>query len=88
MADNGFGWHLRSAPPTSDEFVAAQKKFYLHTIEQFGPERCMFESNFPVDKLSISYSVVWNGFKKIVSDFSEDEKGLLFNDTATRVYRL
>ena len=88
MADNGFGWHLRSTPPTSDEFVAAQKKFYLHTIEKFGPQRCMFESNFPVDKLSISYPTVWNGFKKIVADFSEDEKELMFNGTASRVYRL
>ncbi len=88
MPDNGFGWDQNESPPTSDEFVAAQKRYYLHTIECFGPERCMFESNFPVDKLSISYHVLWNGMKKIVADFSEDEKHAMFYGTAARVYRL
>ena len=88
MPDNGFGWHLRAAPPTSDEFVAVQKRYYLHTIECFGPDRCMFESNFPVDKYSISYQVLWNGLKKIAQDFSEDEKDAMFSGTASRVYRL
>jgi len=88
MPDNGYGWHMRAVPPTSDEFVEAQKRYYLHTIECFGPERCMFESNFPVDRLSISYHVVWNAFKKIVADFSEDEKNMMFSGTATKVYKL
>ena len=88
MPNNGFGWHLRAVPPTSDEFVNAQEKYYLHAIECFGPNRCMFESNFPVDGLSISYHVVWNGFKKIVADFSEEEKDMMFSSTATRVYNL
>jgi len=88
MPDNGFGWHLRATPPSSDEFVEAQKRYYLHTIECFGPDRCMFESNFPVDKYSISYQVLWNGLKKIVLDFSEDEKNAMFSGTATRVYQL
>jgi L-fuconolactonase len=88
MPDNGFGWMGRDLPPSSDEFVAAQSHYYLHMIDCFGPERCMFESNFPVDKMSISYPVLWNGFKKIVHDFSEDEKDSLFRGTATRIYRL
>jgi predicted TIM-barrel fold metal-dependent hydrolase len=88
MPDNGFGWHLRSVPPTSDEFVNAQKEYYLHTIDCFGTNRCMFESNYPVDRLSISYHVLWNGFKKIVAEFSEDEKDMMFSGTATRVYSL
>ncbi len=88
MPDNGFGWHTRATPPTSDEFVAAQRPYYLHTIECFGPERCMFESNFPVDKLSIAYPVMYNGMKKIVSDFSDAEKDAMFRGTARRVYRL
>ena len=88
MPNNGFGWHLRAVPPTSDEFVNAQEKYYLHAIECFGPNRCMFESNFPVDGLSISYHVVWNGFKKIVADFSEEEKDMMFSSTANRVYNL
>lgn len=88
MPDNGFGWDKRPVPPASDEFVAAQKRYYLHTIECFGPHRCMFESNFPVDKNSISYAVLWNGLKKIVADFSEDEKTAMFRGTAEKVYRL
>ncbi|MCP4006887.1 MAG: amidohydrolase family protein [bacterium] len=88
MPDNGFGWFGRDKPPSSDEFVAAQSRYYLHMIECFGPDRCMFESNFPVDRASISYPVLWNGLKKIVSDFSEDEKNALFSGTATRIYRL
>ena len=87
MPDNGFGWDKRATPATSDEFVKAQRKYYLHTIDCFGPERCMFESNFPVDKLSISYHVLWNGMKKIVADFTEDEKHAMFYGNATRVYR-
>lgn len=86
--DNGFGWHEAARPATSDDLVAAQRRYYLYTIECFGVNRCMFESNFPVDKMSISYAVLWNAFKKIVADFSEDEKRALFFDTATKVYRL
>ncbi len=88
MPDNGFGWNTRETPATSDEFVAAQKRYYLHTIESFGPDRCMMESNFPVDKLSVSYHVLYNGLKKIVADFSEDEKNAMFYGTAARVYSI
>ena len=88
MPNNGFGWHQQPRPPTSDEFVEAQRRYYLHTIECFGPSRCMFESNFPVDRRSLSYHVVWNGFKKMVGDFSEDEKNAMFSGTAKRVYQL
>jgi L-fuconolactonase len=88
MPDNGFGWHEADKPATSDELVDFQKRYYLHTIECFGVNRCMFESNFPVDRLSISYAVLWNAFKKMVTDFSEDEKHALFYGTAKKVYRL
>ncbi len=88
MPDNGFGWHEAERPVSSDELVAAQKKYYLHTIDCFGPERCMFESNFPVDRLSINYHCLWNGFKKMVSDFSESDKHALFYGTAEKVYSL
>ncbi|MEX1197687.1 MAG: amidohydrolase family protein [Pseudohongiellaceae bacterium] len=88
MPDNGFGWDGSPVPPDSDEFVRRQKKYYLHAIECFGPERCMFESNFPVDRLSMNYTTVWNGFKKMVADFSESEKEALFRGTAEKVYGL
>ena len=54
----------------------------------FGAERCMFESNFPVDKRSISYPVLWNGFKKVVEDFSTEEKEYLFYKPAAEFYSL
>lgn len=88
MPDNGFGWNEAERPPTSDEFVAAQGPYYLHAIECFGPDRCMFESNFPVDRLSLSYRVLWNALKKIAAPFSIDERDAMFSGTATRVYRL
>ena len=88
MPDNGFGWHTASRPPTSDEFVEAQARWYHHTIECFGAERCMFESNFPVDRFSLSYSVLWNALKKIASQYSEAEQSAMFAGTARRVYGL
>ncbi len=88
MKVNGFGWHQRAKPPTSDELVDATARYYEFCIDTFGAERCMFESNFPVDKESCSYAVLWNAFKKLASARSDAEKSALFHDTATRVYRL
>ncbi len=88
MPVNGFDWHKQEKPPTSPELAAAQKPYYLHCLEEFGIERCMFESNFPVDRVSCSYTVLWNVFKRITSSFSADEKAALFHDNAVRVYRL
>ncbi len=88
MPDNGFGWDRAPAPPTSDAFVAAQERYYLHAIDAFGPDRCMFESNFPVDKRSLSYPVLYNGLKKIAARFTGEEQEAMFRGTATRVYRL
>ena len=62
---------------------------YIGTcIELFGAGRCMFESNFPVDKMGLPYRTLWNGFKRITEAASEDEKQALFSGTARRVYRL
>jgi L-fuconolactonase len=88
MVVNGYGWHERERPPTSDELLDANATWYRYTIEQFGPRRCMFESNFPVDRLSCSYTVLWNQFKKLTKGFSVDERTAMFHDTAMRVYRL
>ena len=86
MPINGFGFHKRETPATSDELVAATRDYYLHMIDCFGPDRCMFESNFPVDKQSCSYQVLYNSFKKIAAGCSDAEKAALFHDTAVRVY--
>lgn len=88
MHINGFGWHERDRPASSDEFVAAQRRYYDHAIDCFGPDRCMFESNFPVDRMSLSYAVLWNGLKKVAARYSEAERQAMFHGTATRVYRL
>lgn len=88
MPLNGFRWEKRPLPPTSEELVAATRHYYDRTIERFGSSRCMFESNFPVDRVSCSYTVLWNSFKRIAAGFPEDEKAAMFHDTAARVYRL
>ena len=88
MEVNGFSWHERATPPNSDELLAATRRYFDHTIEIFGVGRCMFESNFPVDKLSCSYTILWNSFKKLTQGYSAAERAALFHDTAARVYRL
>ncbi len=88
MPINGWGWHKRERPATSEELVEKHGKYYLHAINSFGVKRCMFESNFPVDKRSISYPVLWNGFKRVVRDYSLEEKEFLFSKTATEFYSL
>jgi L-fuconolactonase len=88
MPVNGFDWHKREPRPTSRQLADATARYYLHTIECFGAQRCMFESNFPVDKVSCSYLVLWNSFKRLTAGFSASEKAALFHDTAVRVYRL
>lgn len=88
MPINGFDFHKGEQPATSEALAAATRPYYLHMIEHFGPERCMFESNFPVDKASCSYAVLWNSFKRITADFSVAEKAALYHDTAVRIYRV
>ena len=88
MEVNGYGWEHRPQPPTSAELAQATGRYFEHAIARFGVDRCMFESNFPVDKLSCSYTVLWNSFKRLTQSYSADERAALFHGTATRVYRL
>ena len=88
MPLGGFGWHERERPAGSAELAATMGPWYLHCIEAFGVDRCMFESNFPVDKQSVSYTVLWNTFKRMAEGFSADEKAALFRGTALRTYRI
>ncbi len=87
MQLNGFAWETKAKPPTSQELADATKPFYMHCIETFGVDRCMWQSNFPVDKVSCSYDVLWNSFKRITEGFSAEEKAWLYHDTAAKVYR-
>ncbi len=88
MKANGFGWHKRARPPGSAELAATTRVFYDHCIEHFGVQRCLFESNFPVDKTTCGHGVLWNAFKRIAAGCSAGEKAWLFHDSAARVYRL
>ena len=75
-------------PIGSEELAAALAPLMQYCIEPFGPDRCMFESNFPVDKVSYSYNVVYNAFKRLSKGYSAAERAALFHDTAARVYRI
>ena len=88
MTMSGFGWHKRDVPPGSIELVEAMSLYYETCIEYFGTERCMFESNFPVDRASCSYTIQWNAFKRMTQSYSQAERSALFHDTAARTYRL
>jgi predicted TIM-barrel fold metal-dependent hydrolase len=88
MTIRGFTFHEEVLPPSSGELAAAWRPFMETCIEAFGAERCMFESNFPVDKGMCSYPIVWNAFKRLAAGCSADEKAALFHGTAARFYRL
>jgi predicted TIM-barrel fold metal-dependent hydrolase len=81
-------WDRQAVPPTSAELAAAWQDEIRFCIDNFGPSRCLFESNFPVDKRGCSYVVLWNAFKRIAADYSPSEKRDLFHNSAARAYRL
>jgi L-fuconolactonase len=88
MVNRGLGFEHRKQPPSSAELVAAWGGPIRFVIEEFGVDRCMFESNFPVDKMSCSYRTLWNAFKRIASGCSDAEKRALFSGTAIATYKL
>jgi L-fuconolactonase len=88
MAVFGFGFEQRKRPASSADLVRAWKPYIDVCIDLFGPERCMFESNFPVDKQSCGYTELWNAFKLATATLSTDERQALFNGTASRVYQI
>lgn len=87
-ARSGYDWHERSVKPSSDELCDVLKPYFEWCIEKCGAERCMLESNFPVEKRANSYRVIWNAFKKLTRNYSAAERAALFHDTACRVYRI
>jgi L-fuconolactonase len=84
----GFDWHTRARPIGSEELAASIAPIVGYCIEQFGPNRCMFESNFPVDKVSFSHHVLFNAFKRFSKNYSAAERAALFHDTAAHAYRI
>ncbi len=88
MIVNAFDFHLAPLPPSSGELADAWRPYVETCVEAFGANRCMFESNFPVDKGACSYPVLWNAFKRLASSTSPSEKSALFAGTASSFYRL
>ena len=88
MPRMGFDWASRAVPVGSEELADAMAPYMHYCIERFGPQRSMFESNFPVDKVSFSYNVCWNAFKRLSTGYSTAERTALFHDTAAAVYRI
>jgi predicted TIM-barrel fold metal-dependent hydrolase len=88
MPRTGFDWALRAKPIGSEELAGAMTPLIEYCIEQFGPDRSMFESNFPVDKVSYSYNVMYNAFKRLSKGYSAADRAAMFHDNAKRVYRI
>ena len=88
MPRTGFDWHERDVPIGSEDLADSMAPFMNYCIEQFGPDRGMFESNFPVDKVAYSYNVMYNAFKRLSKDYTASERAAMFHDTAARVYRV
>ena len=88
MPRMGFGWHAREVPIGSEELAESMSPWMNYCIEQFSPNRCMFESNFPPDKVSYSYNIMYNAFKRLTKGYSDSERANMFHDTAVRVYRI
>ncbi len=88
MVSVGFDFHQQDVPPSSEDLAAAWRQYIEPCIEAFGVDRCMFESNFPPDKQSCGYAELWNAFKRITANASDDEKTALYSGTAAKVYRM
>jgi L-fuconolactonase len=83
-----FDYKAAERPPTSLELAGWWRPYIETCIELFGADRCMFESNFPVEKMGIGWVGLWNAFKHIAAGASADEKLAMFSGTARRIYRL
>jgi len=88
MPRYGAGWEAWERPPTSDDLVALWGDEIRRCIDAFGPDRCMFESNYPVDGESVGYVVLWNAFKRIAGAYDPTERDALLRATAVRTYRI
>ena len=88
MSYLGLGLDKLDKPAPSEELARAWGPIFEHCIDKFGPDRCMFESNFPPDRETCDFPVLWNAFKRVAARYSADEKRALFYGTAAKVYRL
>ena len=81
-------WYNRATPPTSMEVAERLSPIYMYTVEKFGVDRVMFASNYPMDKSSVSYTVLWNAYKRMTEPLPLEQRKKLFHDNAARFYRL
>ena len=88
MAFGPHDWYDRPEPPTSQEVAQRLAPFYMYTVEQFGIDRVMFASNFPMDKTSVPYTVLWNAYKIMTSHLPLSDRKKLFGGNANKFYRL
>lgn len=84
----GFGWRHLPQPPASDLLADAWRPYFETCLEVFGPGRCMFESNFPVDRSACTYTGLWNAFKRLAAPLTPGERSALLSGNAQRVYRI
>ncbi len=84
----GMGWAELPAPPGSEEVAAHWSDDVRYCIDTFGPDRSLAESNFPVDRSTLPYPVLWNALQIIADDYANAEQDRIFSGTATEVYRL
>ena len=83
-----FGWEKRPSPVGSVELAEAMSIYFTYCINKFSPYRCLCESNFPVDKNTYSYNILWNAFKRLTKQYSKSERAAMLHDTAVKVYKL
>jgi predicted TIM-barrel fold metal-dependent hydrolase len=88
MRRYGYTFHEGLVPASSEEMAKALQRYIDATIEIFGPRRCMFESNFPVDKGMFGYPLLWNAYKRVAAKYTPGEREALFSGTAARVYKV
>jgi predicted TIM-barrel fold metal-dependent hydrolase len=87
-ATMGFDIHNELTRPSSERLARLWRPYIETCVELFGPNRCMFESNFPPDKKTCDYGILWNALKRVASQYTAAEKAALFNRTAASVYKL
>ena len=83
-----YGWDVLEKPIGSEDLARQLRPLMEHCIDQIGPDRSMIESNYPVDKISYSYNVLWNAFKRLSSSYTAVDRASMFHDTAARVYNI
>ena len=84
----GWGYEHRDTPPTQEELLNTAGPLFDFVLQTFGVDRCMFASNFPMDKVSLSLSQLYQFYGALVAHYPEESRRKLFHDNAARIYRI